>query len=84
MKCRHIILHARVGLVWILEKARYAGHVVHSGASGTRNIDALFFMLMWGRYGFHKKHDGTRYFKLLFLHLVASTGHAVQSSASGV
>jgi hypothetical protein len=53
-------------------------------ASGTRNVDALFFMLMWDWYGFHKKHAGTRYFKLLFLYLVASMGHAVHSSASGV
>jgi hypothetical protein len=31
VKCRHTILHAWVGLVWILEKARYVGHVVHPG-----------------------------------------------------
>jgi hypothetical protein len=33
----------------------YAGHVVHYGASGPRNIYALFFMLGWAWYGFSKK-----------------------------
>jgi hypothetical protein len=28
-----------------------AGHVVHSSMSRTQNIDALFFMLGWDRYG---------------------------------
>jgi hypothetical protein len=46
----------------------YAGHVVHFGASRTRNVDALFFMLDWERYGFHKNHVGTRYAELVFLH----------------
>jgi hypothetical protein len=47
-----------------------AGHVVHSGGSGERNVDALFFMLWWDRYGLHKKRAGTRYAKQLFLHPV--------------
>jgi hypothetical protein len=44
----------------------YAGHVLHFGASGARNIDALFFMLGRDRYGFDKKCAGTRYTELVF------------------
>jgi hypothetical protein len=36
------------------------GHVVHSGASGTRNVNTLFFMLEWDRYRFDKKCVETR------------------------
>jgi hypothetical protein len=35
-----------------------AGHVVHFGVSRVRNIDALFFMLGWKRYGFDKSVSG--------------------------
>jgi hypothetical protein len=59
------------------------GHVVYSGASGARNIDALFFMLGWDWYGFHTKRAETRYAKLVFLHPVGYVGHIVQSGASG-
>jgi hypothetical protein len=52
---------------------------VHSGASGPRCMDALFFILEWDRYRFHKKRAGTRYVELVFLHLVSSAGHVVHS-----
>jgi hypothetical protein len=42
------------------------GHVVHSGASGARNIDARFFMLGWDWYGFDKKRIRTRCIQLVF------------------
>jgi hypothetical protein len=47
-----------------------------------RNIDALFFILRWDRYGFDKKRGETSYAELLFLHLVGSWGHVVHSIAS--
>jgi hypothetical protein len=65
-----------------LHLVRYAGHVVHYGASGVCNFDALFFMLGWDWYIFHKMRSGTHYIELVFLHLVESIGHVVHSSAS--
>jgi hypothetical protein len=38
---------------------------------------------VWDRYGFDKKRLGTRYAKLVFLHLVGYAGHVVHSGASG-
>jgi hypothetical protein len=35
------------------------------------------------RYGFHKKHAGTSYVELVFLHSVGSAGHVVHFIASG-
>jgi hypothetical protein len=58
------------------------GHIVHSGATGAQKIDALFFMLRWDWYVFHKKHARTHYTELAFLHLVGSVGHVVHYSAS--
>jgi hypothetical protein len=58
------------------------GHVVHSGASGERNMIALFFILKWDWYGFGKKHVGTQYVKVMFFHPVGSVAHEVHSGAS--
>jgi hypothetical protein len=59
------------------------GHVVHSGVLGVQNVDTIFFMFRWDRYGFHKKRAGTRYAKLLLLHPVGSVSHIVHSEGSG-
>jgi hypothetical protein len=50
----------------------------------TQNIEALFIMLGWDWCGFHKKHVGARYVKLVFLHPVGSVGHVAHSGASGM
>jgi hypothetical protein len=52
-------------------------------ASGERNIDALFFMLGWDWYGFHKNRTVTRYIELVFFHTFGSTGHILDFGASG-
>jgi hypothetical protein len=59
------------------------GHVVHSGASRVRNVDALFFMLQWDRYWFDKNASRHVVPILFFLHLVGSVSHVVHFGASG-
>jgi hypothetical protein len=45
---------------------------------------ALFFTLGWDCYGFEKKHAGSRYAELVFLHPVGYVGHVVHSASSAV
>jgi hypothetical protein len=44
--------------------------IVHSDASGVRNIDSVFFILGRDWCGIHKKRIRTSYVKLVFLHPV--------------
>jgi hypothetical protein len=61
----------------------FGGHIVHSIASGARNVDELFFKIRQAWCSFHKKHTGKSYSEHGFLHLLGSAGHVVHSGASG-
>jgi hypothetical protein len=69
--------------MYFLHPVGYVGHVVHSGASGVRNIDTLFFMLRWDQYGFDKKRTETHHPELVILLPVGSAGHVMHSGPSG-
>jgi hypothetical protein len=58
----------------------YAGRVV---PSGVRNINTLYFIIVWNQYLFQKKRAGTCYAELMFLNPVGSAGHVVHCGASG-
>jgi hypothetical protein len=60
-----------------------AGHIVHSGGSGVRNVDAIFFNLEWDLYGYDKIRIRTHYAELVFLHPVGSAGEVVHFDVSG-
>jgi tetrahydromethanopterin S-methyltransferase subunit E len=47
-------------------------HIVYSSASGVRNVDALFFMLVWVCSCFDKNCTGTCYAEVVFLHPIGS------------
>jgi hypothetical protein len=67
-----------------LHPMQSAYDVVCSSASGAWNANTKIFRLEWARCGSRKKHTGTCYAALAFLHQVQSVGHVVCSGASEV
>jgi hypothetical protein len=76
-------VEARYTKLVFLHLVGYAGHIVHCGASRTRNNDALFFLLGWDRDGFHKMCRDTLRRTCVFASS-SICGHVVISCASGV
>jgi hypothetical protein len=75
-------IRARYVKLVFLHPVGYAGHVVHSGASGAQNVETTFFMVGCARHGFRNKCTGTRYAELVFLYPVGHAGDVVHSGAS--
>jgi hypothetical protein len=69
--------------VVFLRPVGYVAHVVHCSASGSPNVDVLFFVLGWAQCSFHKKCTGTGYAEVVFLYSVGFAIHVVHFSVSG-
>jgi hypothetical protein len=50
----------------VFHPVRSTGCIVHSGVSGVRNVDALFFMFLCAQCGFHKRRARICYPNLCF------------------
>jgi hypothetical protein len=59
------------------------GHIVLSGSSGARNVDAFFLCLGGPSVDPYKSTEGKRRVKVVLLHSVGSADDIVLSGASG-
>jgi hypothetical protein len=67
-------VRTRYAELLFLHPVGYAGHIVHSTASGVQNIDELFFHAQVGLVRIAEKHGITRYADHVFMHPVRSMG----------